>query len=169
MAKIISVDMTGVESGGGGFTVIPEGDYIFAIKKVIKKTGDKGDYLRISFKATQGNPKGVGKTLDHICSLTKQSLWNLRNIMEAAGKTVPSKAIKIDLDKMLAWTVAGTVVDDEYNKKKKSTISAFFPVADFGKVDAEESDDSEDASDDAESEGEEAESEESEEAEELFD
>lgn len=168
MGRIVSVNMEGVESGGGSVR-IPEGDYGFKVTKVIKKTGDKGDYLRISLKAQAGPAKGIGKTLDHICSLTKNSLWNLRNLMEAAGKAVPSKAIKIDLDKMVGWTLAATVVDDTYKNKPKSSIAAFFPLADLGKAEETEEteEDTESESDDTESESDDTEEAE-EEGEEIF-
>jgi hypothetical protein len=66
--------------------------------------------------------------------LTKQSLWNLRNLIEACGKQVPSKAVKLDLDKMIGWECAGTAIDDEYEGKKKSVISTFFPMEDLVEV-----------------------------------
>jgi hypothetical protein len=136
MAKLISVDFTGVESGGGKIR-IPEGDYGFEITKVEQKKGkDSGDpYLKFSMKPIKGDPAGLKKgDLSHNCSLTKQSLWNLRNLMEACGKTVPSKAVKIDLDKMVGWQCAGTVIDEEYDNKKHSVITAFFPLEDLPSV-----------------------------------
>jgi hypothetical protein len=44
---------------------------------------------------------------------------------------VPSKALKIDLDKLIGLELAATVIDDEYEGKKKSTCSAFFPMAEL--------------------------------------
>jgi len=71
---------------------------------------------------------------------------------------VPSKAVKIDTNKLVGKECAGTVVDDEYEGKKKSIISAFFPMSDLGKTS--------NTGDELESAGEEAEGEEVEEKEE---
>lgn len=136
MARVVKVDFEGVEAGSN-FSRIPEGDYAFKINKIDQKKGDKGNYLLFHLKATKGHPKGVGKVIPHNCSLTKQSLWNLRNLIEACGKPVPSKAVNLDLDKMVGWELAGTVVDDEYEGKKKSVVSGFFPVSDLSDTNTE--------------------------------
>lgn len=147
---VISVDFTGVESGGGRIRV-PEGDYGLKIKKVEHKKGeDSGKpYLNFTFEITKGDKKGIGKSLPHSCSLQKQALWNLRNLLEACGKQVPAKALKIDTAKLVGLTCAGTISDDEYEGKKKSVIAALFPLADLGKTS--------DSGDELESAGEESE------------
>jgi hypothetical protein len=133
--SVITIDFAGVETGKGRVHV-PESDYGFKIKTVAKKIGeDSGkDYLDIGFELVKGDKRGIGKVLQHNCSLQKQSLWNLRNLLESCGKTVPAKAVKIDLKKLVGLTCAGTVIDDEYEGRKKSVISAFFPMADLGKT-----------------------------------
>jgi uncharacterized protein DUF669 len=137
--RTVTVDFEGVEAGGGSIH-IPEGDYGLKITKAVLKKGKESgkDNIRFLFKVIKGNSKGVGKTISHNCSLQKQSLWNLRNLIESAGKQVPSKAIKLDLDKMVGWELACTVVDDEYNGKKKSSIGGFFPMADLSPEKKEE-------------------------------
>lgn len=133
MPRLITVDFTGVESGGGSVH-IPEGDYGLKIKEVKGKKGEESgkNYLALLFEVISGDKKGLKKVLRHSCSLQKQSLWNLRNLLEACGKQTPAKAIKIDLDKMVGLECAGTVIDDEYEGKKKSVITAFFPLEDLG-------------------------------------
>ena len=136
MARIVEVDFTGVESGGGR-PKVPEGDYGLKIVKIKgKKGGDSGkNYLDIGFELTSGNPKGLKKVISHSCSLQKQSLWNLRNLLESCGKQVQSKALKLDLDKMIGLECAGTVIDDQpYEGRIKSIITAFFPLADLQSV-----------------------------------
>ncbi len=151
MARQINVDFTGVESGVGSVH-IPEGDYGLKIVKVIqKKAKESGNPLLLfSLKTISGPKAGLGKTIPHNCTLTKNSLWNLRNLLEATGKQVPAKALKIDLDKLVNLTLAGTVIDDApYEGKIKSIISAFFPIADLnpegeGEPEADEPEESED-------------------------
>lgn len=164
MANLITVNFEGVESGGG-FVHIPEGDYGFKVTKVVQKTGESSGkpYLLFTLKAIKGNPKGLNKNVPHTCSLSKNSLWNLRNLLEAAGKTIPSKAIKIDLDKLVGMEMGASIVDDEYEGKKKSVVAGFFPMdelVDTGKSkdkeeeteesDSEESGDSAEATDEEE-------------------
>jgi hypothetical protein len=135
----IKIDFTGVESGGG-FVHIPEGDYGFKVTKVKQKVGeDSGKpYLLFSLKAIKGNKKGLNKTIPHNCSLKQAALWNLRNLLEAAGKQVPSKAIVIDITKLVGLEVGATVVDDEYDGKKKSVVAAFFPLSELVEAGDEE-------------------------------
>lgn len=129
---VINVNFEGVEAGMN-YVHIPEGDYALEVKKVVQKTGEASGkpYLLFSLKVTAGNDKGINKVIAHSCSLTKNALWNLRNLLEAAGKTIPAKAIKIDLDKLIGLKMAGTVIDDEYDGKKKSIVSAFFPTSEL--------------------------------------
>lgn len=135
-SRVITVDFTGVETDGGRIRV-PEGDYGLEIAKVVSKKGETSGkpYLDLSFKLIKGDKRGVGKTISgHSCSLQPQSLWNLRNLLESCGKEVPSKAVKLALDKMVGYQCAGTIVNDEYEGRKKSVITAFFPLADLGKT-----------------------------------
>ena len=134
-SRVITVDFTGVESGGGKVRV-PEGDYGMEIGKVVAKNAESGKpCLFIDMKLIKGDKRGVGKTITrYSCSLQPQALWNLRNLLESCGKQVPSKAVKLALDKMVGYQCAGTIVDDEYEGRKHSVISAFFPMDDLGKV-----------------------------------
>ena len=157
MARVITVDFEGVETGGM-FVRVPEGDYGVKVAEVkTKKSGENKPYLSVMLELTKGNTKGVGKTIIHSCSLQKQALWNLRSLLEACGKKVPSKAVKLDLDKMAGWECAATLVDDEYEGKKKSVVSAFFPLSDLGST-SNSGKDLDEASEEAEETGEETES-----------
>lgn len=135
MGKVITVDFSNVESGGGRIHV-PEGDYALEVTKVTKKIGSESGeaYLVFAFELSKGPKKGNGKVLNDNFSLQPQSLWKLKNFLEAAGKTVPAKALKIPLDKLVGLECAGTLIDDEYQGRKQSTISAFFPLDDLGKT-----------------------------------
>jgi hypothetical protein len=144
----VSVDFTGVEVGFASVK-IPEGDYGLKIASVKQRKSEAGNNcLVFGLKTVKGPSAGIGKTIPHNCVLTSKSLWNLRNLLEATGKQVPSKAIKIDLDKLVGLTLAGTVIDDEYEGKKKSVVSAFFPMADLNNgEEGERADETEEAGD----------------------
>jgi hypothetical protein len=130
---IINVDFTGVTTGGGRVH-IPEGDYGVKLASIKNKKGtDSGKtYLEAQFTTNQGEKKGLNKKLYHNFSLQKQSLWNLRNFLESCGKTVPSKAVKLNVSNLVGLECACTVVDEDYQGKPKSVISAFFPIDDLG-------------------------------------
>lgn len=133
---VITVDFTGVETGGGRVRV-PEDDYGLRLKTIKQKTGESSNqpYLDAGFELTKGPKKGLKKVIQHSFSLQKKSLWNLRNFLEACGKPVPSKAVKITLANLVGLECAGTVIDDApYENKIKSIISAFFPMSDLGKT-----------------------------------
>src|SRR5690348_16214678 len=129
-SSVVEVDFTGVESGGGRVHV-PEGDYALKIAKTaLKKGQDSGNpFIEITFEISKGD-QSKKKLFDNF-SLTKQSLWKLRGLLEACGKQVPQKAVKLDLHKMISWECAGAAADEEYEGKKKSSLVAHFPLAEL--------------------------------------
>lgn len=133
MPRLVTIDFEGVESGGGKIHV-PEGDYKFEVTKISTKKGSESGkpVLFFNLKLNSGPKNGNGKTLRHSCSLQKQALWNLRNLLEACGKEVPSKAVKIDLDKLIGLEGAVSIVDGEYEGKTTSEVATFYPLSDFG-------------------------------------
>jgi len=156
MARILKVDFTGVESGGGR-PHIPEGDYGVEITKILAKKGeDSGKpYLEFKLKVIKGPKRGIGKVLTDTASMQKQSLWHLRQILESCGLSVPSKAVKIDIDKLIGKKMGITATDDEYEGKKKSIVGAVFPFKDLGKT-SDDGDDLEEATETEEEEEEES-------------
>lgn len=133
MAKVITIDFTDVRTDGG-FIRVPEGDYALELKSVSEEVGeDSGKpYLKCSFEITDGHKRGVGKTIWDNFSLQKQALWKFRGFLESCGKSVSSSKIKIPLEKLKGLKVAATLVDDEYEGKKKSIVASYFPLEDLG-------------------------------------
>ena len=167
--KGIVVDFTGVESGAGGIRV-PEGDYPLQIVSTKGKKGKESEkpYIEYYFEITKGKYKG--KKLRYTTSLQKQALWNLKNLIEACGNEVPSKAIRLDFTKMVGWTCAGSLIDTKFEGRTRSEIAALFPLAELGKEKEAEEPEDEGGVFGAteEEEGEEGEDETSGEVEELF-
>jgi hypothetical protein len=54
-------------------------------------------------------------------SLEKQNLWRLRELLEACGKPVPRKQVKIDLTKLIGLQCGATLIED-------GVIGFFFPL-----------------------------------------
>ena len=122
-STVITVDFKGVE---GKRTVIPEGDYTFRVEEVTKDMGDKGEYLSWVFVVEEGDRKGA--KVWYNTSLTPQSLWNLRNLLETLGVEIPDGPLDIDLTELVDLAVGGTVVHEEWQGKDRARIADFFGV-----------------------------------------
>lgn len=117
--KTVSVDFTGVQSGGGRFRV-PEGDYLFEIEKIETGTTKSSGVskLVVTLKGVKGRVKNR-KAYDHI-ALQKNTLWKLRSLLEATGQDVPESKAEIDIDALIGEQVGVTLGDDEYEGKISS-------------------------------------------------
>lgn len=114
--KIIQVDFTDVETR----ELIPDGDYAIKVKEVTEEEGDKGKYLNWNMVVTTGEYKG--KTLWYITSLTKQSLWNLRAVLEALGLEVPKGKMGLDLPSYKGLEMGVAVETEKYRGKTKNVV-----------------------------------------------
>lgn len=155
-ATVHNVDFTNVKEGGVFNTKrIEAGDYLAKIVKVedapVKSGENKG---RPQYLFTIRLVDHPSSTFPYYCQLTENQLWKLRNLLIAAGKTVPKKRTKVDPNTIVGKTIGVLIEDDEYEKDGKvterSTINGVFPAADLGDVVAsddfaEEDEDEEDA------------------------
>src|SRR5690606_37303696 len=89
----------------------------------------------------------------YYCKLQENQLWKLRNLLIAAGLSVPKKKLKLDPNRVVGKTIGVTMEDDEYDGKLKSVIAAVFPAAELVEgniVDDEPEDDEADVDEDEE-------------------
>lgn len=137
--------------GGGGSVRIAEGDYRAKIAK-IEQTETKDDgrsMLVLHYKISDGKQKG--KVIkDRIVLVAsdekKDTLWKLRQVLEALGKKIPDKAFNLNIDGIIGGEVAITVVDgDPYKNRIKSEIG---DVNDLSVLEEEDDEDDEDSDDD---------------------
>src|SRR5487761_2301121 len=106
--RVISVDMEGVSSEGGGSFHIPEGDYGMKVVEVTEETSKSGnEMLKWVFEGTEGKAKG--KTFWLYTTLTPESLWKLKQTLEALGVEVPDSAMDLDLDELEGLECTGVV------------------------------------------------------------
>lgn len=137
MAKTVKVDFSDTEGRKAKQAKVPPGDYLVKVLSVKKGTSGQKNTPQIVFLCEIAEPKKYkGKKLYHNCNLKKQSLWVLRNTLEALGAKVPQKAVNIDLDKYKGKKMAVTVEDDEYGDKVRSRITDTFPAKDYVEQDA---------------------------------
>lgn len=137
-----------------GSVRVPEGDYLLKIKKAEKRESSqkKTPGLYITFEFASG-PKDIrGRKIQDRHWLTAESLWTLRNMLEAMGYNVPSSNMKLDVDKMLIGrTVGASVIDgDEYKGKIRSEIGDYLPKSAVDNKVSESTDVTEDEDDEDE-------------------
>src|SRR5271168_605281 len=119
--RIISVDMTDVESGGGGFK-IKEGEYLMAVSETEDTESEKGNQMiKFTFEGKEGAAKGK-KFYQYCVYDPPDSLWKLRSLLEALGVDVPDSAMDIDLDELDGLELIGHVGDEEYQGKTTSKM-----------------------------------------------
>lgn len=135
-SKAVKVDLSGVESSQ---KAIPEGEYVVSVNDASIESSSKGnDYIKFEFEVIEGSHKGA--KLYHNCSLLPQSLFNLKNVLEALGFEIPTKAFDLDLSDLLGLECEVEVGHETYEGKKKARILEFINPEDS---DVEEDDDEE--------------------------
>ena len=134
--RIVSLDFTDVDSGGGGFR-IKEGNYRMKVVEVEQKESDAGNDMFVwTFEGTEGAAEG--KKFKVYTTLNEEALWKLRSLLEALGVEIPDGPMDLDLDEMVGLELIGIVTDDTYQGKKVSRMN------DFESVDDEEDEDEDD-------------------------
>lgn len=146
------IDFTNVKEGGGNFNKKrqPEGDYRAKIMNVVDSPAKKDNMPQWLFTIQVGSG-----TYAYYCKHEENQFWKIRNLLVAAGMTVPKKKVKVDPNKLVGKSIAVTLEDDEYDGKAQSNIAATFPLSeldDDGVPDEDEDNAADDGDDDAEEE-----------------
>ena len=148
MAEKVSsraLDFTNVREVSGINPVrMEEGDYLATVKGVNEKESKKTGNLMWEFIIGLNDRQTA--TYGYYCVLDAEQLWKVRNLLIAAGISVPKKKLKVDPNKVVGKTIAVTLEDDEYEGKEKSTIAAIFSANELQPVKVEASEDDEDIS-----------------------
>ena len=133
-SKAVKVDLSGVESSQ---KAIPEGEYVVSVNDASIESSSKGnDYIKFEFEVIEGSHKGA--KLYHNCSLLPQALFNLKNVLEALGFEIPTKAFDLDLSDLLGLECEVEVGHETFEGKKRARILEFINPEDS---DVEEDDD----------------------------
>lgn len=147
----------GGKKGRGARKHYPPADY--AVKcvraELIRSTDKETPGVACTFQITAGPHKG-GEVNDSFW-LTPKSLWRLRNLLEAMGIKIPSKAVNVDTAIMRGKTLAVTLDDDEYDNKVYSRVVDTFLLSELEAV--EDDEDTDDLGTDEDEEEEESETE----------
>src|SRR5580698_2478078 len=92
-------DLSGVE----GRILVAEGEYLVEVDEVTSEEGDAGEYFKWVF-AVIDDKKFTGAKLYYNTSLAKNSLWNLKTLLEALGVDIPDEAFDIDPEDLVGKT-----------------------------------------------------------------
>lgn len=142
MAKIKGdvIDFEGIESGGGGGARVPEDDYALVVDSVEEtESKSSGNSMLVwKFKISKGKHKGK-KLKPAYATLTVDSLWKLKNILEALGIEATKVSRKKILKEAPGKECAGSVIDgEEYKGKISSEVAEFMPLSELNSSDDDE-------------------------------
>jgi len=147
-ASARNVDFSKVKDGGNfNRKRIPAGDYLATVTKIEDAEAKDGVFQYLVSVKINKHPSSV---LPYYCKLQENQLWKLRNLLIAAGLTVPKRKIKVDPNRLVNKQIGVTIEDDDYDGKEQSTIAGVFPAAELGEAapDLDSDDDDEDGEDD---------------------
>lgn len=117
----VTVDFTGVESGGG--RAIPDGEYLLEVVEVTEKESQEGNtYLAWKWKVQDGPYKGAA-VYDNT-SLKPAALWRLKTLLECLGMEVGGK-LGLNLAELKGKSLLVEVANETYQGKQKPRVTNF--------------------------------------------
>lgn len=130
----VSVDFSGVESR----ILLPEGDYHVRVKSVELEESSAGNpYLKWIFATIDEEPGLNNKSVYHNTSLQPQALWNLRNLLETLGVSVPESAVELDLEEFIDLEMVASLAHEDYQGKPQVRITGYAPYVEDEEPDEE--------------------------------
>lgn len=123
-ATSLKIDFSGVETLG---RFHEDGDYRLKIVEVTQEQGDKYPYLSWNCESVD-DP--VGARVYNNTSLSPQSLWNVKAMLEAVGIEVPDDELDIELEELKDLEFMGKVEMEPYEGKSRPRLVDFWPVDD---------------------------------------
>lgn len=124
----IPVDFSKVEEGGGSIRV-PEGDYRVRIKEVSQGRSKSSDNPMLTWHFEFMEGKAKGRTIIDRTVLIPNSLWKLRDLLEAVGIDVPKRTVNLPLKKLVGKELGITVTDGEpYEGRTKSEVQDYIDL-----------------------------------------
>lgn len=116
---VTGIDLSDVESGG----LVPEGEILATVAEATVETSDNSgeDYIKWKFSTSKG-------TLYLNTSLQRQSLFNLRGLLEAFGVEIPDSAFDLDLEDFVGQQIIAIVSHRDYKGKLRADVADFLPV-----------------------------------------
>ncbi len=113
---------------GGGFELLPVGEYPAYINNIQEKGEGEGKYLNFRFTIAEG-PQAKRNAFTN-CSLKKEAIWKLKNILIAAGIVQKGHkgAVQWNLPDLVGRKVGIRVAHEEYEGQKRESVAAIFSL-----------------------------------------
>jgi len=169
MAKKIRIDFSKTEERSGWNTKhITEGLHKMKVESV-KETEAGDGVAMLVFALVPESASLKTRRFPFYCKLQQNQLWKLRDLLVAAGQTIPKRAVNIDPSVIVGKFIAAEVEDDNYQGNVRSSVNGTYglDILDEDGDDTAPEDNEEEYEDEAEEEeGEEEYEDEAEEAEE---
>lgn len=141
----LSLNFKGVKT----FKTIPEGSYVVEVVAATMDESKAGnDMIKWEFEVAEGPHKGA--KLWYNSTITDDSLWALRQVLDALGQDVPDGEMDIDLEELVGCQAGVGVLHDVYEGKKKAVIADWMSKDDVEESDDEESEDEDDSEEEEE-------------------
>lgn len=152
MAKKIRLDFSKVEERSGWNTKeIPEGVHEFKIVGVDVGEAKDGTEM-LTYALVPTNAKYKTRRFPYYCKLQQNQLFKVRDLLVAAGISVPKKVTSIDPEAPVGSIVAAEVSDEVGQYAGRSTIDGIYDrsiIDDEDQVDDGDEEEVEDESDEA--------------------
>lgn len=123
--NVVTLNMKDVE---GKRPLVEPGDYEAAVEEVTRETGDKADYLKWVFTISDDDKDHAGQKLYLNTSLSEQSLWNLRGLLEALDVEIPDEEFDLDLAEMAGLEVMLSVEHEKYEGRNTARVVDYSPI-----------------------------------------
>jgi len=106
---------------------IPAGMYTAGVADVVKSTSNAGNPMWIwHFQIMEGEHEG--HVLRLYTALTPAAMWKLREVIEATGLGQGGQTSKFSRQDAIGKKCMLSVVDDEYQGTKRSSIDGCYPL-----------------------------------------
>ncbi len=147
MAQKMTLDFSQVKDGGNFSPKHKvEGEYLGTITSFEDTKSKSGNAMWVFGITLKTDRRAVYPVY---CLLGAEQVWKLRNMMMAAGFSVPKKRINVDGNRLVGKPIGVFLEDDEYEGKMKSVIGSFFPADEYTGPDNGDDDADEELPDDS--------------------
>jgi hypothetical protein len=121
----VTLDFTGVTSN----TLLPEGDYRLKVLEVKNESNSDEGSLKWLWEVVKAEDKKlIGKTFSDFTNLAPQSLWNLKQRLEALNVDVPDSELEIDLEELVDLELEASLTHREWEDRKYNQLGSYVSV-----------------------------------------
>jgi hypothetical protein len=107
-STVVQLDFTDVAGR------LPELDEVLLeVDEASLEDGERAQYIKWKFKVPDGEDHAGGVVYLNT-SLSEQSLWALRSLLEALQVEIPAEAFDLDLKDMIGQQMMASIIHEEY-------------------------------------------------------